>query len=68
MIHPFKRQSFEKFIEKQNLKKHLKVIFKINHFFVGYMKGRKNGGVRRTNFKNYSSTLTKKTNPKKLNF
>ena len=39
---------------------YLKVIFKINHFFVGYMTGRKNGGVRRTNFKNYSCTLNKK--------
>lgn len=45
-----------------------KVIFKINHFFVGYMKGRKNEGVPRTNFKNHSSILHKKINPKKSNF
>ena len=45
-----------------------KVIFKINHFFVGYMKGRKNDGVQKTNNKNQSSTMTQKTNPKKLDF
>ena len=42
----------------------LKVIFKINHFCVGYMKGSKNGGIRRRNFKNHFSTLTQKNNPK----
>lgn len=35
------------------------MIFKINHFFVGHMMSRKNGGVRRTNFKNHSSALKK---------
>ena len=32
------------------------------------MKGRKNDGVRRTNFKNHSCTLTPKNNPIKPNF
>ena len=45
-----------------------KVIFKINHFFVGYIKGRKNDGVPRTNFKNHSCILHKKSTLKNLIF
>ena len=32
------------------------------------MKDRKNDDVQRTNFKNHSSTLTQKNDPKKLDF